>query len=130
MGQTTREAIEWTATCFVDTDENSDPFRTGEVKFGIMAGSKYSDEFKEQIVAEVNEKSRPVSEVAKAYGLVPQTVGNWVNKWRRTHPDNGGEELTAAELAELKKVKAQLREAQMEIEFLKKAAAFFARESR
>ncbi|MDO5081798.1 MAG: transposase [Arachnia propionica] len=39
-----------------------------------MAGSKYSDEFKEQIVAEVIEKSRPVSEVAKAYGLVPQTV--------------------------------------------------------
>ncbi|MDO5081799.1 MAG: hypothetical protein Q4D89_13310 [Arachnia propionica] len=53
-----------------------------------------------------------------------------MNKWRRTHPDGGGEELTAAELAELKKVKAQLREAQMEIEFRDKAAAFFARESR
>ncbi|WP_185711268.1 hypothetical protein [Arachnia propionica] len=53
-----------------------------------------------------------------------------MNTWRRTHPDSSGEELTSAELAELKKVKAQLREAQMEIEFLKKAAAFFARESR
>ncbi|MDO5067269.1 MAG: transposase [Propionibacteriaceae bacterium] len=95
-----------------------------------MSRSKYSDEFKGQIVAEVIEKSRPVSEVAKAYGLVPQTVGNWVNTWRRTHPEDGGEELTAAQLAEFKKVKSQLREAQMEIEFLKKAAAFFARESR
>ncbi|WP_194949895.1 transposase, partial [Actinomyces trachealis] len=45
-----------------------------------MAGSKYSGEFKEQIVVEVIEKSRPVSEVAKAYGLVPQTAGSWVNK--------------------------------------------------
>lgn len=95
-----------------------------------MTGSKYSDEFKEQIVAEVIEKSRPVSEVAKSYGLVPQTVGNWVNKWRRTHPETGGEELTGEQLAEYKKVKAQLREAQMEIEFRDKAAAFFARESR
>ncbi|WP_167202410.1 transposase [Actinomyces respiraculi] len=59
-----------------------------------MAGSKYSGEFKEQIVVEVIEKLRPVSEVAKAYGLVPQTAGSWVNKvvqdssrqqWRRTH---------------------------------------------
>lgn len=41
---------------------------------GIVSGSRYSDEFKEQVVAEVIEKSRPISEVAKAYGLVPQTV--------------------------------------------------------
>jgi len=38
--------------------------------------------------------------------------------------------MTAAQLAEYKKIKAELREARMEIDFLKKAAAFFAQESR
>ena len=72
----------------------------------------------------VVEKSRTISEVAKSYGLVPQTVGNWVNKWRKTHSGIEGEEMTAAQLAEYKKIKAELRDARMEIDFLKKAAAF------
>ena len=59
----------------------------------------------------VVEKSRTISEVAKSYGLVPQTVGNWVNKWRKTHSGIEGEEMTAAQLAEYKKIKAELREA-------------------
>ena len=50
-----------------------------------MSASKYSEEFKQQVVLEVIEKSRTISEVAKSYGLVPQTVGNWVNKWRKIH---------------------------------------------
>ena len=73
---------------------------------------------------EVIEKSRTISDVAKSYGLVPQTVGNWVNKWRKTHSGIEGEEMTATQLAEYKKIKAELREARMEIDFLKKAAAF------
>ena len=72
----------------------------------------------------VVEKSRTISEVAKSYGLVPQTVGNWVNKWRKTHSGIEGEEMTAAQLAEYKKIKAELRDARMEIDFLKEAAAF------
>lgn len=71
-----------------------------------------------------------ISDVAKSYGLVPQTVGNWVNKWRKTHSGIEGEEMTATQLAEYKKIKAELREARMEIDFLKKAAAFFAQGSR
>ena len=47
-----------------------------------------------------------------------------------THSGIEGEEMTAAQLAEYKKIKAELREARMEIDFLKKAAAFFAQESR
>ena len=44
----------------------------------------------------VVEKSRTISEVANSYGLVTQTVGNWVNKWRKTHSGIEGEEMTAA----------------------------------
>ena len=62
-----------------------------------------------------------ISEVAKSYGLVPQTVGNWVNKWRKTHSGIEGEEMTAAQLAEYKKIKAELREARTGDRFLEKS---------
>ena len=62
-----------------------------------------------------------ISEAAKSYGLVPQTVGNWVNKWRKTHSGIEGEEMTAAQLAEYKKIKAELREARTGDRFLEKS---------
>ena len=37
--------------------------------------------------------------------------GCWVNKWRKTHSGIEGEEMTATQLAEYKKIKAELREA-------------------
>lgn len=95
-----------------------------------MPASKFSKEFKEQIVAEVLEGSRPIAEVAKSYNLVPQTVGNWVRIWRKQHPDPGMADASSDQVAENKRLQAELREAKMEIEFLKKAAAFFAQESR
>ena len=49
-----------------------------------------------------------------------------MNKWRKTHSGIEGEEMTAAQLVEYKKIKAELREARLETDFLKKAAAFFA----
>ena len=67
--------------------------------------------------------------VAGSYGLVAQTVGNWVARWRREHPDLSTDVMTAEEHAEIKRLKAELREARMENEFLEEAAAFFARES-
>ncbi|WP_375154067.1 transposase [Propionibacterium australiense] len=62
-------------------------------------------------------------EVARSYGLVAQTVGNWVAKWRTEHPDHSPDGTTAEEHAEIRRLKAEFREARMEAEFLKKAAA-------
>ena len=53
-----------------------------------------------------------------------------MNKWRKTRSGIEGEEMTAAQLAEYRKIKVELREVRLEIDFLKKAAAFFAQESR
>ena len=94
-----------------------------------MSAPKYSAEFKEQVVLEIVQKSRPIAEAARSYGLVAQTVGNWVARWRREHPDLSTDVMTAEEHAEIKRLKTELREARMENEFLKKAAAFFAQES-
>ena len=41
-----------------------------------MPASKFSKEFKEQIIAEVLEGSRPIAEVAKSYNLEPANCGS------------------------------------------------------
>ena len=90
----------------------------------IMTAQRFSSELKEQVVLEVVEKDRTIAEVARSYGLVPQTVGNWVKKWRKDHPESVDSEVGAEQSAENRRLRAELREARMEIEFLKKAASF------
>ena len=96
----------------------------------IMSAQGLSSELKEQVVLEVVEKDRTIAEVARSYGLVPQTVGSWVKKWRKDHPEAVDVEASSEQSAENRRLRAELREARMEIEFLKKAASFFAQESR
>ena len=103
--------------------------KLGRSKLVAMPVLKYSEEFKEVIVAEVIQKSRPIAEVAESYGLVPQTVSNWVGKWRRQHPAPVMKDTGLDQAAEIKQLRAELREARLENEFLKKAAAFFAKTS-
>lgn len=92
-----------------------------------MSRAKYSDEFKQQVVREVIDKERSIASVAASYDLVPQTVGNWVTKYKKEH-GSAEERQAAAEAAEVARLKKELRELQQENEFLKKAAAFFAKE--
>ena len=93
-----------------------------------MSAPKYSAEFKEQVVLGIVQKSRPMAGVAGSYGPVARTVGNRVAGWRG-HPGLSADAMTAEEHAEIKRLKAELREARMENEFLEEAAVFFARES-
>ena len=92
-----------------------------------MTRTKYSDEFKEQVVREILEKERTIASVAASYDLVPQTVGVWVAKRRRKDAEAQDPEA-AAESAEIARLRAENRELRAENEFLKKSAAFFAKE--
>jgi transposase len=89
----------------------------------------FSPEYREEAVKLVIETSRPVAVVARELGLNEGTLGSWVNAYRRTH---AGEEppLSTSERARLRELEKELREVKMQNEFLKKAAAFFAQESR
>jgi transposase len=89
----------------------------------------YSPEFREEAVKMVIETSRPIAQVARELGIVEGTLGNWVNTYRREH---AGEEppLTLNERARIRELERETRELKMENEFLKKAAAYFARDPR
>lgn len=87
---------------------------------------KFSPEFKAEAVGFVVSTGRPVAEVARELGIHDGTLGNWVNAYRRAHPDEE-EPLTVSERAWLKELESEVTRLRMENEFLKKAAAFFAR---
>lgn len=93
--------------------------------------SRYSREFKDQAVREVLEKSRSIAEVAREYGIVEQTLGNWVNAFKREHTGELPEPvITESEREELQRLRKEVRDLRLEKEFLGKAAAFFAKEYR
>ena len=75
---------------------------------------------------EVIEKERTISSVASSYDLVPQTVGNWAARYKKEHATDQ-DRKKASESAEIAKLRAENRGLRGENEFLKKAAAFFAK---
>jgi transposase len=93
------------------------------------AKKNYSPEFREEAVKMVIETSRPIAQVARELGIVEGTLGNWVNTYRREH---AGEEppLSLNERARLRELERETRELKMENDFLKKAAAYFAKDHR
>jgi transposase-like protein len=87
---------------------------------------KFSPQFKAEAVQMVIETGRRTAEVARDLGMHDGTLGNWVNAWRRANPDPE-QPLTPMERARVKELEDENRRLRMENEFLKKAAAFFAR---
>jgi len=93
-----------------------------------MSGQRrrFSPQFKAEAVQMVIETGKPVAEVARDLGLHDGTLGNWVNTYRQAHPQPD-QPLTPVERAHVKDMEEEIRRLRMENEFLKKAAAFFAR---
>jgi transposase-like protein len=87
---------------------------------------RFSPQFKAEAVQMVIETGKPIAEVARDLGIHEGTLGNWVNAWRRENPEPD-ESVSPVERARVKEMEAEIRRLRMENEFLKKAAAFFAR---
>ena len=90
---------------------------------------KFSPEFQDEAVRLVIDNSRPITQVARELGMNDGTLGNWVKQYRDEHADEEPP-LTASERIQLAEAQRELRELRMENEFLKKAAAYFARDPR
>jgi transposase-like protein len=90
---------------------------------------KYSPEFREQAARMVVDGSRVIAQVARELGLSETSLGNWVRAYRETHASDEPP-LELSERARLRELERLNRELEMENTFLKKAAAYFAREPR
>ncbi len=85
--------------------------------------NKYPQEFRDEAVRQVIEKGYSVGDVAKRLGITDKSLYNWVAK-AKVSPDKNDE------LAEIKRLKAELKRVTEERDILKEAAAYFASESR
>lgn len=92
----------------------------------------YTPEFRDQAVRLHEVEGLTVPEAAKRLSLPPGTLKNWVYAARKGKLGEVGKNqkpLTELEM-ELARVKRELAEVKMERDLLKKAAAYFAKESR
>ena len=91
---------------------------------------KYSAELKAEAVKMVTEQGLTQEETGKRLSIPKGNIGNWVGAAKKAmakgSPGQQSVEELAAENARLRK---ELAEARMEREILKKATAYFAKES-
>ena len=90
---------------------------------------RYSQELRQQAVTMAVEDGFGVTETARRLSISVKTLANWVTQYRQDKHEfalKPGVSEQDAELARLKKENALLR---MERDILKKAAAYFAKES-
>ncbi len=92
---------------------------------------KYTREFRQEAVKLVVEDNIPCREAAQRLSLAPSTLAYWVKAYKEGKLGEIGKPLKPlSEIEmELARTKKELVELKMEREILKKAAAYFARES-
>ena len=98
-----------------------------------MRNSKFSKEFKDSTVQLILNNNESVVKVAKDLDLNPNTLYNWVTAYRKEHnmpvreikTNNQSESLDE----ENKRLRYELKIAKQERDILKKATAYFAKET-
>ena len=89
--------------------------------------SRYTAEFKAEAVKQVVERGYPVREVAMRLGVSPWSLYQWL----RAHREADGPAAAAAQdaAAEIRRLRSELRRVTEERDILKKATAYFAKQS-
>src|SRR5271167_2321814 len=88
---------------------------------------RYPKEFRRDAASLVIDQHRTIADVARELGVVEQTLGNWV---RQERIDRGEREGTTTEIREENaRLRREVKRLTIERDLLKKATAFWVRES-
>jgi transposase len=92
--------------------------------------SKYPPEFRREAIELVKTSGRPRVEIARSLGLSDSTLANWMAddreaEARAADPDG----LSMTEREELRALRKEVMDLRTDREILRKAAAYFARET-
>ena len=88
----------------------------------------FTPEFKAEIVERCRAGDRSIAQVAKDFNLVESAVRRWVEQ---ADVDSGQRDgLTSGERDELRELRRENRRLQGDVDLLKRAMAFFAKETR
>ncbi len=96
-------------------------------KLGKRHRRKFTDEFKAETVKLIRQSGRTAGSVARELDLTETAVRSWV---KRAEVAGAVDTLSPDERAELRRLRKENQELRMEKEILRKATAFFAKESR
>lgn len=88
--------------------------------------SKYPEQFRREAVELYRSSDRPRCKIAESLGISDASLAGWAREFQRSELPGALDADERAELARLRKENIDLR---MDREILRKAAAFFARET-
>lgn len=88
----------------------------------------YNDEFRRKIVKLHLENGRSIQSLSDEFNISKSGISNWVKKYREECQNNTETKAEYDLMTENLRLRKQLEEAEKENLFLKKAAAFFAKE--
>lgn len=92
-----------------------------------MSNKRYTEEFKIEAVKQVTERGHPVTEVASRIGVSQHSLYAWLKQYSLPAETRVEQQSQATEI---RRLKAELKRVTEERDILKKAAAYFAKESR
>ena len=90
----------------------------------------FTKEYKAEVVELIRQSGKSVGAVSRELDLTETAVREWVKQAEADEAPAGTGALSSAEREELQRLRKQVKTLEMEREILKKATAFFAKESR
>jgi transposase len=90
---------------------------------------RFTPEFKREAVRLVLEGDVHVAQAARDLDVCETSLHRWIKRHKIDHGSNEAGEVTTAERKEIRELRAKVRRLEMERAILKKATAFFAKES-
>ena len=90
--------------------------------------TQHTNDFRKKVVVLHLRDGRTIASLAAEYGVSKATVSNWVKAYREECQTNDEAKSELELLEEVRKLRLEKAELEKENQFLKKAAAFFAKE--
>ena len=91
---------------------------------------QYTEEFKAEAVRLVRDSARPVAQVARDLGIADHLLYRWRAEQHQAESQGHTRQSMRAEQGELVRLRRENTILKQERDFLRRAAAFFAKESR
>lgn len=93
-----------------------------------MANNRYEPEFKQKVLRLYLEEGRSKKSLNEEYNLGQGTLTYWLQQYRKECENNPAKQEESDSYAEARRLRKEIEELKKENDFLKKAAAFFAKE--
>ena len=88
---------------------------------------RYSEEYKKEVVQEFMAGDKTIRTLSTDFNVSPNTIHAWVRQYSEECQDTT-QSKEGDSIKEVRRLNQLLKEKEKEIDFLKKAAAFFAKE--